>query len=205
MPAKADSQQQTDFIQYYENLMNTLPKDEPIEFGDGVYPTMATKVTYGWIRKGTSKCIEMTASRTCMNLFGAISLETMKVTISSYETIDSSAMEQHFKKLREKYPKARKTHLIVDRGSYNTSYQTRECAGEYDIVLHHLPPYSPNLNPTERLWKVMNEVVRNNQYFKTAYEFKKAILDFFEITWDKIALSMVDRINNNFQILKQVS
>jgi hypothetical protein len=28
-------------------------------------------------------------------------------------------MEEHFKKLRENYPKAAKIHLILDRGSYN--------------------------------------------------------------------------------------
>lgn len=25
------------------------------------------------------------------------------------------------------------------------------------IQVHYLPPYSPNLNPIERLWKVMRE------------------------------------------------
>ncbi|NQY38343.1 MAG: transposase [Alteromonadaceae bacterium] len=29
------------------------------------------------------------------------------------------------------------------------------------IKRHYLPPYSPNLNPIERLWKVMNEHARN--------------------------------------------
>ncbi|CDG22371.1 protein of unknown function [Xenorhabdus poinarii G6] len=28
-----------------------------------------------------------------------------------------------------------------------------------------LPPYSPNLNPIERLWKYANEQIRNNVYF----------------------------------------
>ena len=50
----------------------------------------------------------------------------------------------------------------------------------YGITLHYLPPYSPNLNPIERLWKVMNEYVRNNRFFKSAKEFKKEILTFFE-------------------------
>ncbi|GAO99005.1 hypothetical protein Cva_01676 [Caedimonas varicaedens] len=86
--------------------MNTLPENEPIEFGDGVHSTMATKITWGWIRKGTDKSIDTTASRTCINLLGSVSLETMKVTIGSYETFDSSTMEEHFKKLRQKYPKA---------------------------------------------------------------------------------------------------
>src|ERR1700729_2262224 len=201
-PSKADPEKQRKFIEYYEDLLNTLPEDEPVEFGDGVHPTMATKVTYGWIRKGQTKTIPTTASRTRMNLMGSMSLETMSVTIGAYETIDSSAMGQHFIKLRDKYPKAPKIHLILDNGPYNTSHETREAAKRYGIVLHYLPPYSPNLNPIERLWKLMNEYARNNCFFRTAKEFREAILEFFEVTWPQIARNMVDRINDNFQIVK---
>lgn len=151
-PAKADLQKQAAFIKYYENLLKTIPEDELVEFGDGVHPTMATKITYGWIKKGTDKLIQTTGSKARMNLFGSISLETMKVTIDSYESINSSAIEKHFQKLRRNYPKAHKIHLILDQGSYNTSKETKESAKKYNIVLHYLPPYSPNLNPIERLY-----------------------------------------------------
>ena len=106
-PAKADPQKQAAFIEYYENLLNTVSEEEPVEFGDGVHPTMATKITYGWIRVGTRKPILTTASRTRVNLMGSINLATMRVTLGDYETIDSLAMEEHFKKFRKKYPKSK--------------------------------------------------------------------------------------------------
>lgn len=53
-PAKAAPEQQTEFIEKCEALLNTISEDEPIEFADAVHPTMATKITYGWIRKGRS-------------------------------------------------------------------------------------------------------------------------------------------------------
>lgn len=49
-----------------------------------------------------------------------------------------------------------------------------------NIKLHYLPPYSPNLNPIERLWKVMNKHARNNQYFTKPKEFRKQIERFFQ-------------------------
>ena len=202
VPLKADPEKQAAFIQYYNTLMDTTPEDEPILFGDGVHPTMATKVTYGWIRRGSRKPIATVASKTRLNLMGALNLETMRVTISSYETLDSVAMAQYFDNLKASYPKARKIHFIIDRGPYNTSLITKEAAQKRGIVLHYLPPYSPNLNPIERLWKIMNERVRNNRFFESAKEFRFAIMEFFEKTWPKIAHSMVDRINDNFQILK---
>ncbi len=72
------------------------------------------------------------------------------------------------------------------------------------LVMHILPPYSPNLNPTERLWKVMNEFSRNNQVFKTFHDFKEKIRTFFSDTWSTIAENCRTRINDNFQSLKPV-
>ncbi len=204
-PAKADSSQQNEFVKHYEKLLNNTPANEPIEFADAVHPTMATKITYGWIRKGKDKPIDTTASRTRMNIFGSINLETMDVTIANHETINSQSLKKHFEALRRKYPLASTVHLITDRGAYNTSKETKAAAKEYGVTLHYLPPYSPNLNPIERLWKVMNEYVRNNQVFKTAKEFRHAILTFFDTTWPKIAISMTDRINDNFQTINKVT
>lgn len=65
------------------------------------------------------------------------------------------------------------------------------------LMMHILPPYSPNLNPTERLWKVM-------QVFKTFNDFKEKIRTFFSDTWDRIAEDCRTRINDNFQSLKPV-
>jgi transposase len=81
-PAKADPVKQEEFILAYHILLETTPKDEPILFADGVHPTMATKITYGWIRKGADKLIATTASRTRMNLMGAINLQTMSVILN---------------------------------------------------------------------------------------------------------------------------
>lgn len=204
-PAKADKKEQAEFIAYYENLLNTLPENEPLEFADAVHPTMATKVAYGWIRKGEDKLIETTASRTRINLLASINLETMEVTLNEHQTIDSQAMKLHFRALRQKYPNAPNIHVILDRGRYNTSLETLRAAEKYGIILHHLPPYSPNLNPIERLWKLMNECVRDNRVFQSVSDFTHSILGFFQNTWPRIALNMTDRINDNFQILGKVS
>ena len=72
------------------------------------------------------------------------------------------------------------------------------------FILHILPPYSPNLNPIERVWKVMNEHVRNNEVFSSFKEFKTAILDFFKNEWNNIAEDLKSRINDHFEKLKQV-
>ena len=200
-PHKASRVQQEEFIEEYIKLIAELPKDEVIEFVDGVHPTMATKITSGWIKKGMDKLISTTASRTRVNLFGSINLSTMSVTINQYKTINSDTLENHFSELKVKYQTANKIHLFLDNGAYNASAKTLESAKKYGMTLHHLPVYSPNLNPIERLWKVMNEYVRNNRFFKTANEFRKEIMGFFQNQWVNIKDKMRSRINDNFQII----
>lgn len=198
-PAKADPIKQAAFIQAYETLLNETPETDPILFLDGVHPTMATKVAYGWIRRSKDKLIATTASRTRINIMGALNLQSMDVGVKYYKTIDSDSMIDYFSFLKEKHRDASNIHVILDQGPYNKSKKTQKAAKDCGIILHYLPAYSPNLNPIERLWKVMNEYVRNNRFFESAKIFKKDIMNFFENTWNQIALSMVDRINDTFQ------
>ena len=72
------------------------------------------------------------------------------------------------------------------------------------FIMHILPPYSPNLNPIERVWKVMNEHVRNNEVFSSFKKFKNAIINFFKKEWNDIANGLKTRINDHFEKLKPV-
>lgn len=201
-PAKINLEDQEQFAERYYELRDSLPADEPLEFCDAVHPTMATKLSYGWIKTGLRKMIKTTASRTRINILGSINLKTMKLTTTSHETINSSAMIILFDKLKEKYPDAPKIHLVLDRGPYNTSEETKTAASVRGIELHHLPPYSPNLNPIERVWKVMNEYVRNNRFFSSPAHFKEQIDAFFNSTWKSISEDMRSRVNDTFQLFK---
>jgi hypothetical protein len=96
---------------------------------------MSTKITRGWIRKGSNKIIETTVSRTCMNTVGAINLRKMQVDAKDYKTVDSKATIDYFKFLKARYPKAKKIHVILDRRPYNKSIKLREYARKsYNIA-----------------------------------------------------------------------
>ena len=178
-PAKADAKKQAEFIFYYEDLKEKAPKNEPIFFIDGVHPTMATKSTRGWIAKGIDKIIPTTGSRTRLNIMGAIELSTMNVFHGEHETINAQSVIVLFDQLKQAYPNAIKLHIILDQAGYHRSKELADYAEANHIQLHFLPPHSPNLNPIERLWKVMNEEARNNRYFKSAKEFRESIRGFF--------------------------
>lgn len=199
-PLKADPGKQKAFIESYKKLKSSTPEDEPILFGDSVHPTMATKVAYGWIKTGSDKAIGTVASRTRMNIAGSIDLSTMKVITGEYETINGENIVKFLKQVKAAYPKAKKIHLILDQAGYHKSGIVTDFAKANGIELHYLPAYSPNLNPAERVWKVMNETARNNVIFRSAEEFRTRIRKFFDVDYPAMDQSLVDRITDNFRI-----
>ena len=204
-PAKANIKEQEEFIQRYQQLKGKCSDDQPILFLDGVHPTMQTKIAYGWVRKGQkANPIKTSGNRHRMNILGAVELATMNLISADFKTLDSQAMGAFFGKIRKTYPQASKIHIILDGAGYNKSAETKKHAEKHGIELHLLPTYSPNLNAIERLWKVMNETVRDNQFFSSAKEFREAITNFLKKGWFTINQSMRSRINDNFQRFKPV-
>ena len=204
-PLKADIEKQKAFIEYYDKLKSTTPEEEPILFTDSVHPTMATKVAYGWIKRGSDKAIGTIASRTRMIITGAIDLSTMKVINSEFETINGENIVKFLEQVKAEYPKSPKVHVILDQAGYHKSGVVTDYASKNGIKLHYLPAYSPNLNPIERLWKVMNETARNNVVFSSADEFRKRIRKFFATDYPAMAQSLVDRLTDNFCVATKAS
>ena len=204
VPAKADLAKQEEFIEKYLNLVADTPANEPILFIDAAHPTMATKVVCGWIKKGVDKPIAQTASRTRVNIVGAIELATMNVISCRPDYVNAETTVAFFDQIKTAYPNAPKIHIILDQSGYHRSQLVRDAALEKNIELHYLPPYSPNLNSIERLWKVMNEEERDNVFFSSAKMFRDAINKFFDVKLPKIAQSLRGRINDNFQTIKPV-
>ncbi len=202
VPHKFDEQKQAEFKEKYETLKAEKPDNEPIVFMDAVHPTMATKLSYGWIKRGEDKLINTTGSRTRLNIIGGIQLGKSAETVTAqYERVNQESVVDFLVKLKAQHSKAERIHLILDGAAYHRAGSVKEKAKELKIELHYLPPYSPNLTPIERLWKVMNEHVRNNEYFASAKEFRKRINHFFDVKLPEIADTLTSRITDNFQTL----
>lgn len=202
VPAKADALQQAAFIDEYTQLKASAGADEPIIFIDSVHPTMATKISHGWIHTGKEKQIRQTASRTRENIIGGIELNQCSVVTTHHKTVNAESIIEFFTVLKATYSNATKLHVILDQAGYHRSEVVRTFAKNNGIELHYLPPYSPNLNPIERLWKFMNEQIRNNRFFASAKEFRKAIRDFFRVKIPELKEALKSRITDNFQVIK---
>lgn len=65
------------------------------------------------------------------------------------------------------YYKGQKIHLIIDRAPYHKSALAWAEAHRKLIEIHLLPRASPELNPTETIWRVTKLAATHNRYFPT--------------------------------------
>lgn len=199
----ANPELQRQFIEHYELLLNKASMDNtPVLFGDGVHPSQQTRQSFGWIKKGKDKIIEINSARKRLNILGAINLETMRFEYKDFETINGAATIKFFAKLENAYPKAARIDLILDNAGYNKSEEVISFLKSSRIKVHFLPPRSPNLNAIERLWKIMHEHVSNNRVYHKFQDFKKAIFQFFDSSMPLIFDTLVSRITDNFRIIQ---
>lgn len=150
VPGKLDPEKQENFIQAYESLKASLGKNEEIFFMDAVHPEFQSKAVCGWIKKGEVKTLPTTSAQYRMHFIGALTLQKMELFIQEYATVDADSMIAFFTGLEEA-SKADKIHIICDNGRSNKNKKIDEYLRTSKIKIHYLPPYSPNLNPIERL------------------------------------------------------
>ena len=181
VPGKANAEQQQAWIDAYAKLRQGLPEDETICFMDGVHPTHNVQPAYGWIQTGVRKELPANSGRSRLNLSGAIDIINHKVLIQEDKTLNAEATINFLKKVEIAYPTKKRIHLFCDNAAYYRNKEVTKYLTTSKIELHFLPPYSPNLNPIERLWKWMKECVIYNSYYEGFDEFKNAVFGFFEI------------------------
>ncbi len=84
---------------------------------------------------------------------------------------------EFLEKIRERNPD-KTIVIILDNFKSHWARKTREKAKELDIVLVYLPPYSPDLNPIEQIWRGIKRVL-SPLLIKTLEELKEVISSSF--------------------------
>ena len=198
VPGKANIKEQELFIKKYLRLKQK--SEGKIYFADSVHPQHNAIISYGWIKKGEEFEIPSNTGRYHLNINGAIDIESMEIVTRTCQWVDADAICQLLKALRAKNSSGEVIHLIMDNARYNRSSKVQELASELGIELFYLPPYSPNLNPIERLWKFFKKKVLYNKYYEEKADFEKACLKFFKYS-RKFKDELSTLITDNFQLL----
>lgn len=179
VPGNPDIDAQEEFIKYYEDFMQKKPADVEVLFIDAVHPEHNAMPAYGWIKRGEKKELKTNSGRQRLNLHGAINAETHEVTLIESESVNKDSTLQLLELIAQKYSSASMIYIILDNAGYHHSKEVKNFLEGKHIKLIFLPPYSPNLNLIEKLWKFFKKNVLYNKYYKNIKKFRKACVAFF--------------------------
>ena len=201
IPGKADVDAQKAFIKKYRRLQKMKAPEDRIYFMDGVHPMHNSQPAYGWIRKGSDMVIKANTGRQRLNLNGAYNLEDHSVIIQETEMINAQSAVSLLNEMLRKQPLGM-IYVILDNARYYRSEMVRSFVEKNDrICLLFLPPYSPNLNIIERLWKFFKKKVIYNTYYEKFTLFRQYCLDFFRHL-KKYRPELETLMTDNFQLFQ---
>lgn len=118
-------------------------------------------------------------SRKSVGYFGAVRLrDGLFVATREPDKFNAKSFHNFMKKLFVVgFTARRKMILITDNAKYHHAKLHREWRDEHAerFVLYFLPPYSPDLNPVERVWKLVRRTCLHNRYFHTLKEIEEVV------------------------------
>ena len=123
--------------------------------------------------------VKAAAGRNRINVLGVINAITKEVTtITNTTYINANTIVEFLTKLKEQYAD-KPLKIVLDNAAYQHCKLVTDAAKKLQIELLFLPPYSPNLNIIERLWKFTRKKILNAKYYDKPAAFHNAINTFF--------------------------
>jgi len=203
VPSKADPELQRLFVRWFAGLCQRLGPEDRIYFGDAVHFKHNAEAGYAWSLKGEPHLIPANSGRQRYNVFGAYCVQTQEgVFLLTEANIDQSRLIEFLPLLRAKHPGSGKLYLLLDNARYNYTQAVNAEARRQHIQLDYLPPYSPNLNPIERLWKFVRKEFFKDKYRETFAAFRTQLDDFFAHL-DQYRDRLRSLITTNFELVPE--
>jgi transposase len=133
-----------------------------------------------WARVGKQPRVPTRGERKTGHVYGAIALDDARFHFAFADVFNSYTFLCFLQRLVRRH--RRKVILIIDNAPcHNLSAEGKAwlSANQHRIELHRLPPYSPELNAIEGVWKVTRRLTTHNRYFDTPADRDAALIDTF--------------------------
>ncbi len=205
IPAKADPEAQKQWLEEELQPVIEQAKEENkhLLFMDAAHFTLSPFLCFLW--SFARVFIKAAAGRNRINVLGAVNAMTKEVTTLINDTyVNADVIVDFLKQLRQHYKDGKSIALVLDNARYQHCEKVKTAARSIGIDLIFLPPYSPNLNIIERLWKFTKKQILHARYYEKPKEFHAAIRHFFETINEKHPQKLQTLLTLNFQKMGQV-
>ncbi len=182
----------------------TNDQEQVLLFLDPMHQIHNNENDYAWQLKGLegTKQVLANTGRKRLNIIGAINPVTLQPTIVlTEENCSAEVIEAFLEEVKLQYCYAKTICIILDNARYQRSSIVQTTAKFLNIDLIYLPPYSPNLNLIERLWRYFKKQVMKNKYYADYATFEQAVETFFTQFENRIE-DLKSLLNFKFGIIK---
>lgn len=176
IPAKADTEKQAKFIEEQLNPLIEQARNGEIHllFLDAAHFVMGVFLCCLWSVKRIF--VKSSSGRKRFNVLGAVNAITHQVhTYTNASYINADCICEFFQQLRAYYTDAKPIYIVLDNARYQKCKLVFYIAWYFNIILVYQPPYSPNLNIIERLWKWVKKKALYATFYEDFESFKNAI------------------------------
>jgi transposase len=123
---------------------------------------------------------ETNSGRKRINILGAYDVDNHSlVHVTGEQNCDADRVVELFGKIDKAYSDYSSITLILDNAKYFHAKKVEEWLEENKrINLEFLPPYAPNLNLIERLWRLAKKYLVRGKYYKEYKKFRARVFQF---------------------------
>lgn len=166
-----------------QKVVKNLPKNEVVLYEDEVDIHLNPRIGRDWMLKGIQKEIVTPGKNKKRYIAGALNHRNGEIHWVSGERKNSDLFIKLLRALCELYPHVKRIHLILDNYITHSSKKVLKAIEkdfEGRIVLHFLPPYSPEHNRIEHLWKELHANITRNHRCRTIDALMKNVESFLK-------------------------
>jgi transposase len=199
IPAKADPEEQKTFLEneLQPRLEEAKQGKRHVFFMDAAHFVLQPCLGFLWCF--TRVFIQAPSGRQRFNVLGAVHAVSLQVVTFTNETyINAESVAALLRQIATAFADLPIT-IVLDNARYQRCHFIVALAAGLGIELLFLPPYSPNLNLIERLWKFVKKECLYSKYYEKFEPFKNAIVDCLAEADGKHKQKLSSLLTLNFQ------
>ena len=146
-------------------------------FQDEVHFQIQTSISFGWFKRGSNPTVKSFPGRQKVSYSGFVNPTTGALFVTKPEVFNYTTTIESIRVFLKEHcpPKDKKYVIIMDNAPWHKkAYRlvVTENNEEYADIRKYasfllLPPYSPDLNPIERVWRITRRENTHNHFFKS--------------------------------------